>query len=101
MALLERLARETWEVERKLKVGERDREEEMEDERIQLTEAKKQVDQLGAEVGESSWKETTSTLRRVSIDADLDSLGGSGFVFVARLEELLEAQPEPTPVLPS
>ncbi|KAL7414822.1 Afadin and alpha-actinin-binding-domain-containing protein [Mrakia frigida] len=69
MALLERLARETWEVERKLKVGERDREEEMEDERIQLTEAKKQVDQLGAEV--------------------------------ARLEELLDAQPEPAPVLPS
>jgi len=64
MALLERLARETWEVERKLKVGERDREEEMEDERIQLLEAKKQVDRLGGEVCESIRFELASIARR-------------------------------------
>jgi len=67
MALLERLARETWEVERKLKVGERDREEEMEDERIQLLEAKKQVDRLGAEVGESIRLELASNETRLEL----------------------------------
>ena len=53
MGLLERLAREVWEVERRLKTDERDRDEEAEEERIQLTEAQKEVERLGAEVCES------------------------------------------------
>lgn len=54
MGLLDRLAREVWEVERRLNTHERDREEGVEEERIQLTEANKEFERLQGEVGQST-----------------------------------------------